>query len=149
MEMTKRQARRFLLAHQGLWPPYELEGKSGVIETLRRVGCIQFDPLDIVGRNPELVLQARVSDFRPVMLRELLYKDRKLLDGWDKNMSIYSVEDWPYFHRRREAARRSPGKSTGPVRAILPQVRQALEERGPLSSLDLDFNQTVDWSWAP
>jgi hypothetical protein len=31
----------------------------------------------------------------------------------------------------------------------LPQVRQALGERGPLSSIDLDFNQTVDWSWAP
>ena len=149
MEMTKRQARRFLLAHQGLWPPYELEGKSGVIETLRRVGCIQFDPLDIVGRNPELVLQARVSDFRPVMLRELLYQDRKLLDGWDKNMSIYGVADWPYFRRRRESALRYYGESSRPATAILPQIRKAIEERGPLSSIDLDFDQTVDWSWAP
>ncbi|MCK5118718.1 MAG: YcaQ family DNA glycosylase [Candidatus Latescibacteria bacterium] len=149
MEMTKRQARRFLLAHQGLWPPYELEGKSGVIETLRRVGCIQFDPLDIVGRNPELVLQARVSDFRPVMLRELLYEDRKLLDGWDKNMSIYGVADWPYFRRRRESALRYYGESSRPATAILPQIRKAIEERGPLSSIDLDFDQTVDWSWAP
>ncbi|MCK5327839.1 MAG: AlkZ family DNA glycosylase, partial [Candidatus Latescibacteria bacterium] len=149
MEMTKRQARRFLLAHQGLWPPYESEGKSGVIETLRRVGCIQFDPLDIVGRNPELVLQARVSDFRPVMLRELLYQDRKLLDGWDKNMSIYGVADWPYFRRRRESALRYYGESSRPATAILPQIRKAIEERGPLSSIDLDFDQTVDWSWAP
>ncbi len=149
LTITKQQARRFILAHQGLWPPYELEGKAGILEYIRRVGCIQFDPLNIVGRNPELVLQARVSDFQPGMLRELLYKDRKLLDGWDKNMSIYCVEDWPYFHRRREAARRNPGRSPGPVRSIQPQVRKAIEERGPLSSIDLDFNQTVDWSWAP
>ncbi|MEA1978125.1 MAG: crosslink repair DNA glycosylase YcaQ family protein [Chloroflexota bacterium] len=149
LTITKQQARRYILAHQGLWPPDELEGKAGVLEYIHRVGCIQFDPLNIVGRNPELVLQARVSGFQPMMLQDLLYKDRKLLDGWDKNMSIYCVEDWPYFHRRREAARRNPGRSPEPVRSILPQVRQELEERGPLSSIDLDFNQTVDWSWAP
>jgi uncharacterized protein YcaQ len=149
LAITKRQARRLILAHQGLWPPYELEGKSGVLDYIRRVGCIQFDPLNIVSRNPELVLQARVSDFRPTMLQELLYEDRKLLDGWDKNMSIYRVEDWPYFQRRRQAAMRNPGRSHGPVKSILPQVRQAIEERGPLSSIDLNFDQTVDWSWAP
>ena len=147
--ITKKQARRFILAHQGLWPPYELEGKPGVLDYIRRVGCIQFDPLNIVGHNPELVLQSRVADFYPVMLQELLYKDRKLVDGWDKMMSIYCVQDWPYFQRRRESARRNPGKSPGPVESILPQVRRAIEEQGALSSLDLDFGQTVDWSWAP
>jgi len=149
LEITKRQARRFILAHQGLWPPYELEGKPGVLNHIRRVGCIQFDPLNIVGHNPELVLQARVSDFRPLMLQELLYQDRKLLDGWDKMMSIYDVEEWPHFRRRREAARRNPGRSHGAVTSILAQARKEIEERGPLSSIDLDFDQTVEWSWAP
>jgi uncharacterized protein YcaQ len=149
VELTKQQARRFILAHQGLWPPYAAEGKSGVLDYIRRVGCIQFDPLNIVGRNPELVLQARVSGFRPAMLEELLYEDRKLLDGWDKNMSIYCVEDWPYFRRRREAARRYYGDSSRPATSILPQVRKTIEEQGPLSSIDLGFDQTVDWSWAP
>jgi uncharacterized protein YcaQ len=147
--ISNQQARRFLLAHHGLWPPYALEGKSGALEIIGRAGCIQFDPLNIVGRNPELVLQARVAGFVPGMLQELLYQDRKLLDGWDKNMSIYRVEDWPYFERRRQSARRYPGKSPEAVRAILPQVREAIEARGPLSSSDLDFDQTVDWSWAP
>jgi hypothetical protein len=149
LTLTNQQARRFILAHQGLWPPYTLEGKAGALGYIRRVGCIQFDPLNIVGRNPELVLQARVADFRPAMLEELLYEDRKLLDGLDKNMSIYGVEDWPCFRRRREGARRYYGDGSRPATSILPQVRQAIEERGPLSSIDLDFNQTVDWSWSP
>jgi uncharacterized protein YcaQ len=149
LTLTNQQARRFILAHQGLWPPYELEGKSGVLAYIRRVGCIQFDPLNIVGHNPELVLQARVSDFCPAMLQELLYEDRKLVDGWDKMMSIYGVEDWPYFRRRREAALHRLGDSSRPATAILPQVRQEIEERGPLSSIDLDFDRTVDWAWAP
>lgn len=149
MIFTKQQARRAILAHQGLWPPHELEGKAGALDYIGRVGCIQFDPLNIVGQNPELVLQARISGFQPEILRELLYDDRVLLDGWDKNMSIYRVEDWPYFTRRREAARRRYGDKSRPATAIIPHVRAEMEERGPLSSIDLDFDQTVDWAWAP
>jgi uncharacterized protein YcaQ len=147
--ITKAQARRFLLAHQGLWPPQGRTGKAGILDLIRRVGCIQFDPLNIAGRNADLVLQARIAEFQSAMLSELLYEDRKLLDGWDKNMSIYGLEDWPFFERRREAARRSPRRTAEPIQAILPAVREAIKERGPLSSLDLDFNQTIDWSWAP
>jgi len=138
-----------MLAHQGLWPPQNLSGKAGILDYIRRVGCIQFDPLNIAGRNPELVLQARVTGFRPELLDQLLYEDRKLLDGWDKNMSIYSVDDWPCFQRRREAARRSPRRTSEPIQSVLPMIRAAIRGRGPLSSIDLDFNETIDWSWAP
>jgi uncharacterized protein YcaQ len=147
--LTKQQARRFVLAHQGLWPPRALEGKAGVMAVIRHLGCIQFDPLDVVGRNPELVLQSRVRDFRPEMLDDLLYEERKLVDGWDRNQAIYPVEDWSYFQRQRDRVRRNPGKSAEAVKGVLPQVREAVEDRGPLSSLDLDFDRTVDWSWAP
>jgi uncharacterized protein YcaQ len=149
LTLTKPQARRFLLAHQGLWPPYARKGKRGVLRYIRRVGCIQFDPLNIVGHNPDLVLQARVSDFQPSMRQELLYAERKLLDGRDKMMSIYRVEDWPYFRRRRASTRQRLGRRFEPVEAVLPQVRQAIDNRGPLSSLDLTFDQRVDWAWAP
>jgi uncharacterized protein YcaQ len=148
--LTSQQARRFLLAHQGLWPPHALEGQSGVLDYVRRVGCLQFDPLNVVGRSPDLVLQARVAGFRPPMLQDLLYGGtRKLVDGWDKNAAIYPVEDWPFFHRHREAARRNPGKSPEAVNAALTDVRHAIEHRGPLSSIDLDLERTVDWSWRP
>ncbi|MBN1583351.1 MAG: YcaQ family DNA glycosylase [Anaerolineae bacterium] len=146
--LSKLEARQFLLAHQGLWPPYALRGKAGILAHIQRVNCVQFDPLNIVGRNPELVLQARVSDFQPSMLDALLYQDRKLVDGLDKMMSIYCVEDWPCFSRRREGAKRYYGNSSRPATTILPQVRQEIEERGPLSSIDLDFDQHVDWSWS-
>lgn len=124
-----------------------MEGKLGILNFIHRVGCIQFDPLNIVGRNPELVLQARVSDFQPRMLQELLYEDQKLLDGFDKMMSIYRVEDWPYFRRRRDSATRRLGKRFEVISSILPQIRKEIEERGPLSSLDLTYDQKVDWGW--
>ncbi len=65
--LSNSQARRFLLVHQGLRPPRELAGKAGVLAHIRRLGCIQFDPLNIVGQNPDLVLQARVGDYEPGM----------------------------------------------------------------------------------
>ena len=149
MHLTNRHARRFLLAHQNLWPPHSLRGKDGALAHIRRVHCIQYDPLNMAGTSPELVLQARVRDFRPSMLNDLLYEDRALLDGYDKVMSIYPVEDCPYFRRRRDAARERFGNHDQPAVAILPDVRHAIETRGPLSSLDLDFHEAVDWSWAP
>lgn len=148
MQISKNQARRFLLAYQGLTSPYEYQGKSGVLNYIDRVGCIQFDPLNIVGHNSELVLQARVAGFLPEMLQDLLYEGRKLLDGLDKNMSIYRVKDWPYFERLRERARRKLGKSTEAVRSVLPKVREAIKHRGPLSSLDLKFDEMVEWDWS-
>jgi uncharacterized protein YcaQ len=149
MHITQRQARHFLLAHQGLWPPHALQGKAGLLRFIRHVGSIQFDPLNIVGHNPELVLQARVVDFQPSMLQELLYQERQLVDGWDKMAAIYPLEDWPYFARQREAMGRRAAGDSEQVAAILPQVRQEILERGPLSSLDLQFDEVMDWWWAP
>ena len=147
MKVTKEQARRFLLAYQGLLPPRSLRGKAGILSFIRQVNCIQFDPLDIVGHNPDLVLQARVKGYRREMLRELLYEERKLLDGWDKLMSIYRVEDWPYFKRWREAFANHTGRNTETIEAVLPKVRQALQEHGPLSSRELAVGEAVEWDW--
>jgi len=148
MHLTQPQARRFLLTHQGLLPPYEFQGKAGVLDFIRRVGCIQYDPLDVVGQNPSLVLQARVAGFQPAVLSDLLYQDRVLLEGLDKVMSIYCVEDWPYFSRWRQTGRNGSGKTAAAVRSVLDPIRAALQERGPLSSNDLKLHDKVEWDWS-
>ena len=150
LTLTKQQARRFLLAHQGLTPPRQATDKTDILAFIRRVGCIQFDPLDVVGRNPDLVLQSRIAQYRPKTLETLLYEDRALIDGWDKNMSIYPVEDWPCFRRNRDAARDHPRRNQDAVQEALPHIRRELQERGPLSSIDLTYDgKTKNWSWGP
>ncbi|HZW02391.1 MAG TPA: crosslink repair DNA glycosylase YcaQ family protein [Anaerolineaceae bacterium] len=147
MELSKQQACHFLLAHQRLSPAYPLRGKDGIRDHFRRVGCIQFDPLNITGQNADLVLQARVAEYRPELLRALLYEDRALLDGFDKVMSIYPVEDWPFFERWRERARNHVVRSHAAVTAAMPKILAAIEERGPLSSKELEMNETITWDW--
>ncbi|MBW4080364.1 winged helix-turn-helix domain-containing protein [Paenibacillus sp. S150] len=146
--LSKQQARLFLLQHQRLVSGGLPGGKEAVYDYVRHVGCIQYDPLSIAGHNHELVLQARIPGFVPQLASELLYKDRLLIDGWDKNMSIYCTEDWPYFQRRRAmAAERYQGNEA--LGAMVSHVRRKLIQRGPLSSLDLEGKDKIDWAWAP
>lgn len=150
MEMisfTKRQACRFLLLKQGLLGDYRFEGKQGIMEFIRQAGCIQFDPVDVCGKNAELVLQSRIKRFSKEMLSELLYQDRVLVDYFDKNLSIIPVSDWPYFERFREQHRQWE-RSHEAVRGARGQVRKHIADHGPVCSGDLDMPDKVDWYWS-
>ena len=65
--------RKYLVKYQSLCTSTELQGKVGVLSYIKRVGCIQYDALNVVGRNADLVLQSRISDYSPNYLYELLY----------------------------------------------------------------------------
>lgn len=101
IKISKEEMRRFLVIYQGLGTMKPFVGKEGVLNFFKRVGCIQFDPLNVVGRNPDLVLQSRIDNYSKKLLNDLLYIDRTLVDGWDKMMAIYLTSDWPYFKRLR------------------------------------------------
>ncbi len=145
ISVSKHQARKFLLLYHGLSGEFEFRGKEGILAYIKRVGCIQYDPLNVVGINPELVLRSKVEDFEPAMLSELLYEERRLVDYWDKCMSILPVEDWPYLSRLREHY----GAWCRNNEAVAERVRNEIEGRGPLCSGDLDDDEKVDWAWGP
>jgi hypothetical protein len=149
LKIDRETARRFLLFHHDLLPPRAMRGKPGVKAFLKRVGCIQYDTINVVGRNPDLVLQSRIQGYSPALLESMLYADRSLVDGWDKLASIYLIGDWPYFRRQRERMYIAhQARSSGPV-AMEEAVRRRIAEEGPLSSLDFDGQgeDRVDWFW--
>ena len=100
--ITRDQAKQFILSKQGLLGKYRFTGKEGAYQYVRQAGCIQYDPVDVCGKNAELTLQSRVKGFRKQMLHDLLYQDRLLVDYSDKELSIWPSEDWPYFSGYRE-----------------------------------------------
>jgi len=138
-----------MLACQGLYPPRSWKGKRGVKSFYERVRAIQFDPINVVGRNPDLVLQSRVVDYKPSLLNELLYKDRYLVDNWDKMASLSLAEDWPYFSRHRARMEEIFGVPSEVVMSLAPAVLDQIRREGPQSSLDYDFEQKTDWAWGP
>lgn len=147
INLTNQQARRFMLRHHDLLPPRSLSGKAGAIEIVKRLGCIQFDPVNVVGWNPDLVLQARLNDYTAPMLDELLYNDRVFWDGFDKVQSIYLTEDWPHFTRRRIHNRENQRFTEEEPQRLQPLLLEKIRENGPLSSVDLEDKTRIGGFW--
>lgn len=145
--LTKAEARKFILFKQGLLGNYRFTGKDGIMDFIRQAGCIQFDPIDVCGKNAEIVLHSRVSGFTKTMLYELLYVDRKLLDYFDKNLAVIPVENWKYFGRERES-HRNWERSHGEIQQVHDEIIAEISRRGPVRSADLNLPQKVDWYWS-
>lgn len=144
MIITKQQARQLILAKQGLIGTYRFAGKDGAYLYVRQAGCIQFDPVDVCGKNAELTLQSRVKGFKKSMLQELLYQDRLLVDYADKELSIWPTEDWPYFSSYRERSLEL-GKTFDGLEELKAQAVAYIEEHGPVSSDLLPVEGEIFW----
>ncbi len=142
--ITKQQAIQFILSKQGLIGAYRFAGKEGAYAYIRQAGCIQYDPVDVCGKNAELTLQSRVKGFRKTMLNELLYKDRLLVDYPDKELSIWPVEDWPYFSSYRECSIKS-GRSFKEISKLRKQALSYIGDNGPVSSSSLPIEGEIYW----
>ncbi len=144
LTVTQSQARRFILIRQGLMGAYRFIGKEGAYRYVRQAGCIQYDPVDVCGKNAELTLLSRVRGFKKRMLEELLYRDRLLVDYPDKELSIWPSEDWPYFSAFRERSV-SHGRSFPGIPEMEREAVDHIRRLGPVSSDTLPLEGNVYW----
>jgi uncharacterized protein YcaQ len=79
VHISQEEARRFLALYH--FKPTDL---AGVME---RLGTVQFDLLNPVGRNADLVFQARIPGYQVDDWQKAAYTDRILYDAWDKKAS--------------------------------------------------------------
>lgn len=150
--LSVNEARIFLIAYQGLNDGVSNQEENLVLKYFAKVGCIQFDPLNIVGRNADLVLQSRIKNYNSSILYELLYEKRCLVDGWDKMMAIYRQEDWPYFKRVRRANGEElklvfEHRNASKALEYLEQVKSIVVEDGPLQANKIDIGSNNPGSW--
>lgn len=149
IHMTKIQARRFLTNHQGLSDDHQF---NNIVDYIKKVGCIQYDPLNVVGRNADLVLQSRFEDYSSSKLETLLYTDRSLIDGWDKMMAIYHRDDWPSFQRVRDRHSETVihvMRNRGTLKAleVLDEVRELAKTNGPIMARDIKIGSGTKGRW--
>jgi uncharacterized protein len=129
LRLKGREARRLLGAYH--FAPRRLGA------AFDHLGTVQYDPLKPLGRNPDLVLQARVPGYRVDGWQHLAYRRRRVYDAWDKQVCLAPVEDWPYRRLYHRHFRRRWGERV--LDAYPEEVRVTLREferHGPLSSLD-------------
>ena len=149
INITKKEARLYLLKYQNLYNPRHLKSDEEIVSFIQKIGCIQYDPLSKIARNADLVLQSRCNNYLEETLYRLLYEKRELIDGWDKNMSIWPVKDWPYFARKRIDHINRFEERAGEFSSVRKEIIRKVKENGYICSKDVNNNQKVDWSWAP
>src|SRR3954453_1292453 len=132
-EVQVEEARRIAIRAQAL------DGStSGVLETVRRLGFLQLDPISSVAPPQHLVLWSRLGAFDTAELDRLLWQERKLVE-W--RAFVYPIEDLPMlkaFMRRRD--RPMDRRTTEWIKeraAYRRHVLKELRERGPLLSREI------------
>ncbi|MEO8463103.1 MAG: winged helix-turn-helix domain-containing protein, partial [Chloroflexota bacterium] len=77
--LSRAVARRFMVLRHLLAPPRSLRAEpESVLRVMDRLGSLQFDPLEIAGRNHDLVLLSRIKGYRRIWTEHWLYEDRRL-----------------------------------------------------------------------
>jgi len=119
-----------------------LDGSAtNVLDTVRRLGYLQVDPISSVAPPQYLVLWSRLGPYDRAELDRLLWEERKLFE-W--RAFIWPAEDLPLLRARM---RRKRGSSLGEQRGLdfLKQnagfrryVLRELERRGPLLSREIE-----------
>jgi uncharacterized protein len=145
-ELSKGDLRRALVT-------YHLRPTT-LPEAFVRLRSVQYDPLRPAGCNHDLVLQARVPDYREGDWQRVAYPEqgeRLVYDGWDKQACLIPFTGWPLrriYHEWSQGwlIRIDEDEHPGAVDTVLRELR----EKGPLSPRDFDFQQRRDdWegSW--
>jgi uncharacterized protein YcaQ len=117
-----------------------LDGSAaGVLETVRRLGFLQMDPISTVAPPQQLVLWSRLGAFDPAELDRLLWEERALVE-WAA--FIWPAERMPVLRAQMRRRRRNPSTRTRELLATHGRLRRhvlrELDRRGPLLSGDLD-----------
>ncbi|HET6443088.1 MAG TPA: crosslink repair DNA glycosylase YcaQ family protein [candidate division Zixibacteria bacterium] len=144
--------RRLAISSQKLVGPRTGSGREAIMEVIRDLGCVQFDPLRAIERTQLLVLRSRLGEFDPGYLDSLLYEERKLFEYWAHAASIVLTEDFPIFWRHmREWA---PGDRPWMKRArawmaenqvLRTHILKEIQSKGPLSAREFQDNSNSKW----
>jgi uncharacterized protein YcaQ len=142
------QARRIAVRSQ------LLDGSAkDVLQTVRRLGFLQIDPISTVAPPQRLVLWTRLGAYDPAELDRLLWEERKLFE-W--GAFIWPMEDFPLIRarmRRRRGKYKYEQQGTEFLRTnarFKRHLLRELENRGPLLSREIEADLMVskdphDW----
>jgi uncharacterized protein YcaQ len=142
--VTLEEARRVAVRAQ------LLDGSAtGVLDTVRRLGFLQLDPIATVARPQHLVLWSRLGTYDVGELDRLLWTDRKLFE-W--SAFVWPIESLPLIRARmrryRRVARHSGERwARDFLAANQPFRRYVLRElgrRGPLPSRELEDRSRME-----
>jgi uncharacterized protein YcaQ len=150
-QVSVRVARRYLAHHHLLAPPRSLRPEpASVMRVVDRLGSLQFDPLEVAGRNHDLVLLARIAGYRRQWTDDLLYRDRVLYETYNKMLSLVPTAELPWYRHAWDQERETHEQRSFDEHApLVEELLARIREGGPLSSTDIEPRAAIDWYWRP
>jgi hypothetical protein len=157
--LSLETARTLAVIKQGLDRRPPAADKQTLFNTIRRIGLLQLDTVNVIARSHYLAMLSRVGLYDRAELDALLYPDRKLFEQWAHAACLIPIEDYAYFAPLILARRGQPHRWYGNMevlgeepQAILDGVLAEIKERGALASKD--FHDPRDgrgswWDWKP
>ena len=146
-------ARILAVVKQGLHRRPPAADKKALLDTVRQIGLLQLDTINVVARSHYLVMLSRLGCYEPADLDTLLYPNRRLFEQWAHAACLIPVEGYAHFHPAIQARRERPLNSGTEKRlgddprsrldAVLAEVR----ERGPLASRDFEDPRDKRGTW--
>jgi uncharacterized protein YcaQ len=142
LKATRSQVVRFLLEAQGL----QKHGRTDVLGEIRRLECVQIDPVAAVERNQNLVLSARIPTYRPASLDALL-AEGKTFEYFANAAMVMPIEDYPIFAGSRRRYSEGVAKYLAPLGNVPAEIRTILRERGPQPARAFESSHRVRGWW--
>ncbi|MEO0438556.1 MAG: crosslink repair DNA glycosylase YcaQ family protein [Pseudomonadota bacterium] len=154
MQISNRNARRLLLAAQGL-----SDTPTGAIDLkqmIERLGFVQLDSIQVVARAHHHILWSRNQNYREPILDRHMADERQVFEHFTHDASVIPIEFYPMWQRqfrRLEKKVQSWGwdraKSAG---VDLTSIKKRIRKEGPLSTKDFSTKLGVQksmWSRPP
>lgn len=146
-------ARRFLVLRHLLAPPRALPAEpESVLRVIDRLGTLQFDPLEVAGRNHDLILLARIAGYRREWTDHWLYEDRQLYETYNKGLSIVPTVELPWYRLtwdRSHVHLSGEGEAFDVHAPLVEEILGRIRDGGELLPRDLGPREAIDWYWRP
>jgi uncharacterized protein YcaQ len=137
IEISITTARRYILGRQGLWPGRRWRGMRGTEQAMRAMEHLQLDPLNVVARAHDLMLQSRVIDYRPDDWAVLTHQERRFFE-WGGWLAVRPIEELPHWRVLMRRERETPRWRAFAAEhaAAIEEMRTVLRERESVSNRD-------------
>ena len=155
MRVTESQARRIILAAQGIGADRgRAVGIRQAQKMITALGQFQIDSVNVLARAHLMPLYTRLGAYDPALLDRACAAPRRLFEYWGHAASLIDINLYPFFQFRREDAY---AQAWGRMRAlvdanpaVIEEVARAVGRDGPVTARDLDYKEErrrESWGW--
>jgi hypothetical protein len=149
--ISAREARRIAIAATGLAkprPPGRVDRRhlAGVVD---RLGLLQLDSVNVVGRAHDLVLYSRLGPHPRRLLADAAYRRHELIEAWCHEASLVPASHWPLLGWRRTAMYAGRWwKGWGEAHQdALAAAEAQVAARGPLTAAQMEGPRESRGAW--